>query len=93
MVISSEVIAASARVYVHPSAICECEQIGEGTRVWAFAHVMDGAIVGSSLKVDGNVWNPVDPARVRGLVAAAAAARGIPPARASGLVAPSGEAR
>lgn len=31
----------------------------------------DGAIVGSSLKVDGIVWNPVDPIRVRRLVEAA----------------------
>lgn len=38
----------------------------------------DGAIVGSSLKVDGNTWNPVDPARVRRLVEAADAARGRP---------------
>jgi membrane complex biogenesis BtpA family protein len=28
----------------------------------------DGAIVGSSLKVDGVTWNPVDPARVRALM-------------------------
>jgi len=35
----------------------------------------DGAIVGSSLKEDGNVWNPVDPLRVRRLMAAAADAR------------------
>ena len=26
--------------------------------------VADGAIVGTSLKVDGNTWNPVDPERV-----------------------------
>ena len=25
--------------------------------------VADGCIVGSSLKVDGNTWNPVDPER------------------------------
>jgi len=35
----------------------------------------DGAIVGSSLKIDGIVWNPVDPARVRRLVDAAEAVR------------------
>jgi membrane complex biogenesis BtpA family protein len=35
----------------------------------------DGVIVGSSLKVDGNTWNPVDQDRVRRLVAAAAEAR------------------
>lgn len=53
----------------------------------------DGAIVGSSLKVDGNVWNPVDPARVRALVDAAAAARGTPSPGASESVAPSGGVR
>jgi predicted TIM-barrel enzyme len=30
--------------------------------------VADGVIVGTSLKVDGNLWNPVDPARARRLV-------------------------
>ena len=30
----------------------------------------DGAIVGSSLKVDGVTWNPVDAARVKALMAA-----------------------
>jgi uncharacterized protein len=34
----------------------------------------DGAIVGSSLKVDGVTWNPVDPRRVKVLMAAARAA-------------------
>jgi len=43
--------------------------VGETLR-WA-----DGVIVGSSLKVDGTVWNPVDPARVRRLVEAADAVR------------------
>jgi membrane complex biogenesis BtpA family protein len=36
----------------------------------------DGAIVGSSLKVDGITWNPVDTARVRQLMDAVAAATG-----------------
>lgn len=30
----------------HPAAIVESEKIGEGTRVWAFAHVLPGAVVG-----------------------------------------------
>jgi predicted TIM-barrel enzyme len=30
----------------------------------------DGAIVGSSLKIDGVTWNPVDAARVRDLIRA-----------------------
>ena len=32
--------------YVHPKALCESTEIGEGTRIWAFAHVMKGAKIG-----------------------------------------------
>jgi len=34
-----------------------------------FLSVADGVIVGSSLKVDGYTWNPVDPARVKAFMA------------------------
>jgi UDP-2-acetamido-3-amino-2,3-dideoxy-glucuronate N-acetyltransferase len=33
-------------VFVHPQGLCESSEVGEGTRVWAFAHVMKGARVG-----------------------------------------------
>lgn len=32
--------------YSHPNAIVESSKIGKGTRVWAFAHVLPGAIIG-----------------------------------------------
>lgn len=32
--------------FIHPQALCECADVGAGTRVWAFAHVMPGARVG-----------------------------------------------
>ncbi|HVE75765.1 MAG TPA: acyltransferase [Actinomycetota bacterium] len=38
-------------VFVHPLGLCESEDVGSGTRIWAFAHVMAGATVG----VDCNV--------------------------------------
>lgn len=38
--------------------------------------VADGCIVGSSLKVDGDTWNPVDPDRARDFMARAREARG-----------------
>jgi predicted TIM-barrel enzyme len=38
--------------------------------------VADGAIVGTSLKVDGNTWNPVDPDRARTMVTLVAETRG-----------------
>jgi acetyltransferase-like isoleucine patch superfamily enzyme len=31
---------------IHPLALCESQAIGAGTRVWAFAHVLPGAVVG-----------------------------------------------
>jgi len=38
--------------------------------------VADGCVVGSSLKVDGNTWNPVDPDRAAEFMRLARAARG-----------------
>jgi membrane complex biogenesis BtpA family protein len=38
--------------------------------------VADGCVVGSSLKVDGNTWKPVDPARAAEFMRLARAARG-----------------
>jgi UDP-2-acetamido-3-amino-2,3-dideoxy-glucuronate N-acetyltransferase len=34
--------------FQHPTAIVESEQIGAGTRIWAYAHVMRGAIIGEN---------------------------------------------
>jgi acetyltransferase-like isoleucine patch superfamily enzyme len=38
-------------VFVHERALCESQDIGEGTRVWAFAHVMKGAKVGTHCNI------------------------------------------
>ncbi|MFN3146456.1 MAG: BtpA/SgcQ family protein [Paracoccaceae bacterium] len=38
--------------------------------------VADGCVVGSALKVDGDTWNPVDPARAADFMARVRAARG-----------------
>ena len=38
-------------VRVHPRGLCESETVGEGTRVWAFAHVMPGAVVGRDCNI------------------------------------------
>lgn len=34
------------KVRIHRTALVESNEIGEGTRIWAFAHVMSGAVVG-----------------------------------------------
>jgi UDP-2-acetamido-3-amino-2,3-dideoxy-glucuronate N-acetyltransferase len=44
------------RVFVHPSALCESETVGDGTRVWAFAHVMRGARLGSGCNVGDHAF-------------------------------------
>ena len=38
-------------VFIHPAALVESVSIGSGTRVWAFAHIMDGAVVGQNCNV------------------------------------------
>lgn len=37
--------------FVHPQALCESEQVGSNTRVWAFAHIMQGARVGEDCNI------------------------------------------
>jgi acetyltransferase-like isoleucine patch superfamily enzyme len=38
-------------VFIHPAALVETTQIGAGTRIWAFAHVMSGACLGENCNV------------------------------------------
>jgi acetyltransferase-like isoleucine patch superfamily enzyme len=38
-------------VFVHGNGLCESASVGPGTRVWAFAHVLDGAAVGSDCNI------------------------------------------
>lgn len=40
-----------ATVFVHPSGLCESESVGAGTRIWAFAHVLPGAVIGTDCNV------------------------------------------
>jgi UDP-2-acetamido-3-amino-2,3-dideoxy-glucuronate N-acetyltransferase len=43
-------------VFVHPLSLCETAAIGPGTRVWAFAHVMEGAVIGADCNVGGHAF-------------------------------------
>jgi UDP-2-acetamido-3-amino-2,3-dideoxy-glucuronate N-acetyltransferase len=38
-------------VYVHPTAVVETRDIGEGTRIWAFTHVMGGVSIGTNCNI------------------------------------------
>lgn len=37
--------------YIHPTALVETESIGEGSRIWAFSHVMKDVTVGSGCNI------------------------------------------
>lgn len=42
-------------VFVHPAGLCESDAVGPRTRIWAFAHVLDGAVVGADCNLcDGS---------------------------------------
>lgn len=38
-------------VFVHSTALVESNQIGEGTRIWAFSHVLKGAVIGRDCNI------------------------------------------
>ncbi len=40
-----------ANFYQHPSALVESRAIGDGTRIWAFAHILDGAVIGRNCNI------------------------------------------
>src|SRR5205085_9117249 len=49
--------AASDRGYfVHPQALVESMQIGARTRIWAFAHVLPGAVIGADCNICDHVF-------------------------------------
>jgi acetyltransferase-like isoleucine patch superfamily enzyme len=43
-------------VLVHPSALVETSEMGRGTRVWAFAHILAGAKVGADCNICDHVF-------------------------------------
>jgi len=43
-------------VFVHPQGLCESRTVGEGTRVWAFAHVLPGAQIGRDCNICDHVF-------------------------------------
>jgi acetyltransferase-like isoleucine patch superfamily enzyme/dTDP-4-dehydrorhamnose 3,5-epimerase-like enzyme len=43
-------------VFVHERGLCESEDVGGGTRIWAFAHVLPGAKIGSDCNICDGVF-------------------------------------
>ena len=42
--------------FVHPQGICESDSVGTGTKVWAFAHVLPGAVIGEDCNICDHVF-------------------------------------
>src|SRR5450830_660639 len=49
-------VSSTKNFFVHSHALCESENIGKDTRVWAFAHILPGATLGSECNVCDNVF-------------------------------------
>lgn len=37
--------------YIHPVSIVETDQIGNGSKIWAFVHVLKGAVIGKNVNI------------------------------------------
>jgi UDP-2-acetamido-3-amino-2,3-dideoxy-glucuronate N-acetyltransferase len=48
--------ATPAGAQVHAAALCETRDVGDGTRVWAFAHLLPGAVVGRDCNICDHVF-------------------------------------
>lgn len=44
------------RHFVHPQGVCESDSVGAGTNVWAFAHVLPGAVIGKNCNICDHVF-------------------------------------
>ena len=42
--------------FVHEKGLCESVKIGRGTRIWAFAHVLPGAVIGTDCNICDGVF-------------------------------------
>ena len=45
-----------ADVFVHGRGLCESDEVGPRTRIWAFAHVLPGARVGADCNICDGVF-------------------------------------
>lgn len=40
-----------SNIFIHPISIVEAEQIGQGTYIWAFSHIMPGVVIGANCNI------------------------------------------
>ena len=42
--------------FVHPQGICDSTHVGDGTTIWAFSHVLSGAVIGENVNINDHVF-------------------------------------
>ena len=42
--------------FIHETSICETEKIGDGTKVWHWTHICQGAVIGKNCIIGQNVY-------------------------------------
>ena len=42
--------------FVHTNGICESSNVGKDSKIWAFTHVLPGAIIGSNCNICDHVF-------------------------------------
>jgi UDP-2-acetamido-3-amino-2,3-dideoxy-glucuronate N-acetyltransferase len=45
-----------AEAFVHELGICESPNVGDDTTIWAFAHVLPGAVIGKNVNINDHVF-------------------------------------
>lgn len=45
-----------SKPFIHEQALCETDQVGSGTRIWAFAHIVEGARIGAECNICDGVF-------------------------------------
>jgi len=43
-------------VYIHPKALVESNSIGKGTQIWAFVHILKGAVIGCNCNIGDHCY-------------------------------------
>jgi UDP-2-acetamido-3-amino-2,3-dideoxy-glucuronate N-acetyltransferase len=42
--------------YQHPQAVVETSKVGQGTRIWAFVHILPGAVIGEDCNICDHIF-------------------------------------
>lgn len=45
-----------SKIFIHKKAIVETKEIGEGSRIWAFVHILKGAKIGKNANICDHVF-------------------------------------